>query len=997
MTLIDTSEKDFESTIEQHLIDSGFIKRISEDHYDKDLCLDTELLFDFIITTQAEKWETLKLHHQDQVKSRFLKRLTQEIESQGTLYVLQNGVIDCGQHFDLAYFKPETRMNPQHQNKYKANRFSVIRQLYYSQKNKNSIDLSIFLNGLPIFTAELKNPLKGQNVSHAMHQYCITRDPAETLLKFKRCLAHFAVDTDLVYMTTQLKKQKTFFLPFNLGDGNGAGNPPADGFKTAYLWEHIWHKDSLLNIIHHFLQLVDELDEDGNPTGRKKLIFPRYHQLDAVRRMVAHAKEYGSGQNYLVEHSAGSGKSNTIAWLGHQLASLHNDDDQRIFDTIIVLTDRRILDRQLRETVKSFEQTTGLVSCIEEHKARDLTEALKTGADIITVTIQSFPFVTEKIAETQGKNFAVLIDEAHSSQSGETARSMKMTLGSVDKPDMPEEPQDDEILQPDDEDKVNQKLQELMDKTGRMPNISFFAFTATPKPKTIELFGTDRGGPKRYPFSLHSMRQAIEEKFILDVLENYTTFEVYFELHKKIQTNPEYSKKKAMSLLKSYVDLHDHNLRKKTEIMIEHFENQVKNRIQGRAKAMVVTKGRLQAVKYRRMFDKVLAEQNLSYKALVAFSGTVKDRDTGKEYTETGMNGFAESKTAAKFKRLESRFLIVAEKFQTGFDEPLLHTMYVDKKLSGVNAVQTLSRLNRNHPSKEDTMVLDFVNQAKHIRDYFQPYFETTILSETTDPNKLYDLKRNVEQFLLYQRQDVENFTKVYFSPKGTQQHIRAVLDPVVVLFNDLEREKQEAFKKAVTDYIRQYAFLSHILRFNDPELEKSYQFLRLLRPLLKIQRERLPRELLDQINMASYKINQTSSGTITLLNADGELKPASDLGTGDQEEVPPVPLSDIIEYINANYGTDFTDEDKVEYFANDMQRRLEDVQALRTALDPQINPSQEQQQLAFGNYFDDVLDDMIDTNVKVYKKIIEDENFGEIFKKIMFQRLLKTITRRTA
>ncbi len=1009
--MMDTSEQDFESVIERFLTgqsvspkpvrpDSAaegrseygsgdftqYRSRKQED-YDRTSCLDAEILFDFIRASQAETWEKLKQQHGVHVKERFLKRLVSEIERRGTLDVLRKGVTDLGCYFHLAYFKPETALNEEHRRLYRSNVLSIIRQVHYSLKNENSIDVVLFLNGLPVFTAELKNPVKGQNVENAVWQYKKDRDPKEPLLKFGRCLAHFAVDTDLVFMTTHLQGTSTEFLPFNRGHENGAGNPPnPNGFRTAYLWESIWQPDSVLDIINHFLRRVDVLDENGRPTGKKKLIFPRYHQLDLVRNLVADARELGPGQSYLVEHSAGSGKSNTIAWLAHQLAGLHDEKDKRVFDTIIVITDRRVLDQQLRQTVKSFEQTRGLVSAIDKQKSSRLAEALEAGKDIIVTTLQTFPFVAEKLTAVKSKTFAVLIDEAHSSQTGETTRSLKRTLAA---PSLEEASKEDEGPASDDEDEINARIEALMKNTGRLPNVSFFAFTATPKGKTLELFGTPQSDGSFRSFSLYPMRQAIEERFILDVLKNYTTFKVYFGLNKRIEDDPDYPRKKAIALLRSYADLHEHAIRTKTEIIVEHFETQVKNRIGKQAKAMVVTRSRLHAVRYKQMFDRVSKTLRLPWKALVAFSGTVKDPETGLEYTEAGMNGFSDSQTAEAFKQSGNRFLIVAEKFQTGFDQPLLHTMYVDKILSGVNAVQTLSRLNRIHPpDKEDTMVLDFANEAEDIQEAFQPYYEATLLTEPTDPNKLYDIKRTAEEFLIYQRQDVEAFAKVYFSKKGSQEKLRPILDPVVERFKEREKDEREEFRKAVTTFVRLYSFLSHVIRFKDPELEKTYQFLRILRALLPTVVERLPVDVTDKINMESYRIQETSTGEIRLLNEDGELEPIKDLGTGGTEEDEKIPLSEIVEYINENYGTDFTDEDKVQHFARDMERRLTDSEGLRHALDSSINPSRETRLLAFSDYFSEILEDMIDSNTAIYNRIQADPRFGELFREVMFRRV---------
>ena len=651
-----------------------------------------------------------------------------------------------------------------------------------------------------------------------------------------------------------------------------------------------------------------------------------------------------------------------------------------------MITDRRVLDRQLRDTVISFEQTKGLVSAMENKKSKELAAALEQGKDIIITTLQTFPFVTEKLTSIRARNFAVLIDEAHSSQTGAASRSLKETLSVKDL----EEAESEDLAEDEDgQDVINRRIEDLMKRTGRLPNVSFFAFTATPKPKTLELFGTPQTDGTFRPHSIYSMRQAIEEEFILDVLKNYTTFKVYFSLLKKIEDDPNYPKKKATSLLRSYADLHPHAINRKTEIMVEHFDTQVKSRINGQAKAMVVTRSRLHAVRYKQEFDKVLKARNLPYQALVAFSGVVKDPNTGMEFTESGMNKFPEAQTAATFKQSQYRFLIVAEKFQTGFDQPLLHTMYVDKKLSGVNAVQTLSRLNRTTRYKDDTMVLDFANDADEIQKSFQPYYETTLLSEATDPNKLYDLKRNAEEYLIFLLEHVEDFAGIYFSRKGTQQKARPILDKAVDRFKEREKEEQEAFKKAVVDYVRMYSFLSHVVKFRDVNLEKTFQFLRHLRPLLLIEHERLPVEVTDKINMESYRIQQTSTGDIALMDEDGELKPPSDVGTGAPREEERAPLSEIIIYINENFGTDFTDGDKVRYFAEDMERRLADNEGLQNALNPIVNPSADTRRMAFDEYFNEVLEDMIDSNFDIYQKIVENKEFGSIFKLAVFKEVV--------
>jgi type I restriction enzyme R subunit len=982
---MDTSEKDFEGGISSYLASNGYISRDASS-YDRALCLDSEALFQFLYATQAKTWEKLKLQHGDQARERFLKRLAGQIEKRGTLDVLRKGVDDLGCHFELAYFQPESALNEEHARLHEANILGVMRQVHYSEKNDNSLDLVLFVNGLPLITAELKTPLKGQTVQEAVAQYKHDRDPREPLFAFRRCLAHFAVDTDLVFMTTRLRGGKTWFLPFNRGHERGAGNPPnPSGFKTSYVWEEVWRRKWLLEILDHFVVDRDSLDEKGKKTGEREVIFPRYHQLEAVRRLVAHARENGTGQNYLVEHSAGSGKSNSIAWLCHRLVGLHDAKDQRVFDSIVVVTDRRILDQQLRSTIRSFAQVKGIVTAIEKHKSQELAEALMGGKDIIITTLQTFPFVAEKIGELPGHRFAVVIDEAHSSQSGETNRSMKEILTAST---LEEAAKEEGAEQQDEEDAVNAAVEAVMRRRGRLKNVSFFAFTATPKQKTLELFGTPRAGGGLAPFSLYSMRQAIEEGFILDVLQNYTTFKVYFSLLKRIEADPHYDRKKGTYLLRSYADLHEDAIHTKTAMMLDHFEGEVKDRIAGKAKAMVVTRSRLHAVRYKLEFDREMKKRRLPYKALVAFSGEVNDPNSGQKFTEAGMNGFPESTTAATFKGGEYRLLIVAEKFQTGFDQPLLHTMYVDKKLGGVNAVQTLSRLNRVHADKEDTCVLDFGNEVDDIQNAFRPYFEATLLTEPTDPNKLYDLKGAVENHHLFGAEEVDDFSRVYFSTKGRQEQLQPLLDSVVDRYELRSSEERADLRKHVGDYVRLYAFLSQVITFSDASLEKFYQFTRYLLRKLKLPDDPLPLEITQNINMDSYRVQQTSSGTIKLMDEDGQLQPISALGTGRPQQEDPAPLSQIIEYINDHFGTDFTNADKVRFFAENMGRRLEDQEGLRRALDTGVNPSEETRRLAFDTFFGDTLEDMIDSDFDIYKKIKDDPNFGVLFRAVMYRRI---------
>jgi type I restriction enzyme, R subunit len=1005
---MDISEKNLEDTIEQVLLSSGsplvpstpqgirqpsplygpatsnltpenvapggYRKHTSEE-YDKALCLIPEDVLNFIYATQPKEWDKFKKQHDGDARTPFLQRLASELRARGTLHVLRKGIKANGCRFQLAYFIPSSGLNYELLNLYAANIFSEVRQLHYSERNNKSLDLVLFLNGLPIFTAELKNPFTGQNVQHAIQQYRSDRDPREPLFAFARCLAHFAVDPELVYMTSHLEGQYTRFLPFNQGRNGGAGNPPSwKGFATAYLWESIWARSSVLNLLQHFIQEIEEQDDKGRKTGKKSLIVPRYHQLDAVRRLVAGAREKGPGHRYLIEHSAGSGKSNSISWLAHQLSVLHDNLDKRVFDSIIVITDRRVLDRQLQQTVQQFEQTLGVVENIDKTSGQ-LKDALENGKTIIVTTLQKFPVIVDQIESLKAKRFAVIIDEAHSSQSGESTKSLKtvLTIGSLDDVDIEESDEGEDL-----EDRIAQEVK----KRGRLPNVSYFAFTATPKPKTIELFGTRRADGKYEAFSLYTMRQAIEEHFILDVLENYTTYKTYWSLLKKIETDPHYDRTRAALLLKSFVDRHEQTIAKKVAIIIEHFAGQVSYLIDGKAKAMIVTRSRLHAVRYKHAVDRYLKEHGYPYKALVAFSGTV--RDGGIDYTESNMNSFPETQTAEVFKQDTYRILIVANKFQTGFDQPLLHTMYVDKKLGGVNAVQTLSRLNRTYPGKNETMVLDFANEAEEIQQAFAPYYEKTLLSEGTDPNLLYDLQTKLAGSHFYSEADVNRFAGIYFDPKGTQDKLYAVLAPIVDRYQEASNEEKGAFKGHLTDYARLYAFLSQIITFVDTDLEKLYVFGRLLLRKLPASLERLPLEIQQNIDIESYRINQTSKGSITLPRGAKEIEPIGpkEIFTLGQAELEP--LSQIIQELNEHFGTDFTEEDKL--CIREIEQRLANNTALEASV--RVNPP-ENARLTFDHVVNDLLQDMIDGHFKFYKHVNDDPEFAKTFLDLLFERYL--------
>jgi type I restriction enzyme R subunit len=973
-------------------IPGGFHKCKAED-YDRALCLIPEETIDFLVATQPKEWTRLRDHYGAEVKARFLSRLSEEVGRRGTLDVLRNGVKDAGCKFRLAYFRPASELNLELRELYRANQFAVARQVPYSERNEKTLDLVLFLNGLPIFTAELKSPLNGQDVEDAIRQYEERgRDPREPLLSYGRCLAHFAVDPNLVYVTTHLRGgEVTRFLPFNRGWDRGAGNPPVSptqsGYATSYLWETIWSRDSILDLVRQFIHEVEEFDEDGRKTGKRYLLFPRYHQLDAVRRLVFDARSRGAGQHYLIQHSAGSGKSFTIAWLAHQLSTLHDEKNRRVFDSIIVITDRRILDRQLQRTVLQFEQTLGVVENIDQ-TSRQLKDALQSGKTIIVTTLQKFPMIVKQVSQLPGSRFAVIVDEAHSSQSGESTKDLKSVLaaGSLEEAEREEE----EARSPEEE--LDDIVLAEMQVRGRLPNVSMFAFTATPKPKTLEIFGTKRPEDGKFEaFSLYSMRQAIEERFILDVLENYTTYEAYWKLLKTIEDDPKYDRGKASYLMRQFVELHPHAINEKVKIMVEHFATQVQDKIGGKAKAMLVTRSRLHAVRYKLAVDKYLGERGYPWKALVAFSGTVVDG--GMSYTEPGMNSagsekrISEKQTAKEFARHEYRFLIAANKFQTGFDQPLLHTMYVDKKLGGVNAVQTLSRLNRTlPPEKRETMVLDFANEAEAIRKSFEPYYETTILSEGTDPHLLYEVEERLRGFGVYASADVDAFAKVFYSKTATQDRLYAVLGTVAARTREVGLDERREFRAQLVDYVRLYAFLSQILPFLDADLGKLYHFARYLRKLIPVDVPELPREVQQNIDIDSYRIQRTSSGKIRLETRNGTLHPmrSETYSADDVEDLEP--LSAIIAELNERFGLNLGAEHRVTL--EQMMDRLDQDKALDASV--RVN-TRENVRLTFDHKVDDVIQDIVDTNFELYKKISDDRVFGDAVRAQLFDLYIRT------
>lgn len=918
------TEGAFETAIEDCLIMHGGYSKGDQDTFNPDRAIDPGVFLKFVQEAQPKEWEYLKNLQKDKAEEVLLDDLCRALNSEheGCLSVLRHGFKSFGKLFHVAYFAPASGLNPETQRLYAANRLTVTRQLKYSNKHNNTLDVTLSLNGIPVATLELKNPMTGQTWRNAIHQYKHDRDSGDLIFQFKkRTLVHFAVDTDEVYMTTKLAGNSTHFLPFNKGRGTGAGNPdnPA-GYKTSYLWEEILQRDSFLDILSRFIHLqIEEKNLGGKKVRKETMIFPRYHQLDSVRKMVLDAWERGVGQNYLIQHSAGSGKSNSIAWLAHRLSSLYNSKDEKVFDSVVVITDRIVLDQQLQNTIYQFEHKQGVVQKIDEDSGQ-LAKSLTSATPIIITTLQKFPFVTEKIGDLPTRRYAVIVDEAHSSQGGETATELKGVLGGAAIRDEAKAKAAEENL-PDTEEEIIR----AMTKRGRQPNLSFFAFTATPKYKTLEVFG--RPGPegKPEPFHLYSMRQAIEENFILDVLKNYTTYKTYYRLIKSIEDDPKVDKRKAARALARFMSLHPHNIAQKTEVIVEHFRNFTMHKIGGKAKAMVVTSSRLHAVRYKQSFDKYITEKGYKgIKTLVAFSGTVIDPDIpGVEYTETGMNvdsmnkHIKEKELPERFGTEEYQVLLVAEKYQTGFDQPLLHTMYVDKRLSGIQVVQTLSRLNRKCVGKEETFILDFVNDTNEILLAFQPYYEQTLVGEQAEPKQLYELQAKLDEHQVYHKAEIEEFAKVFYKPErnqgyGDHARMNACIDPAVMRYKALEQESREEFRKLLVSYRNLYSFLSQVIPFQDSDLEKLYSYIRFL--LTKLPRgDRGPvYDFGDDVELKYYRLQKISEGSLALEPKGGqEISGPTDVGTG-REHGDKIELSRLIDILNEKFGTEFKPGDQL-------------------------------------------------------------------------------------
>lgn len=968
-------EGKFEEFIQNHLLEEGQYEAVSSDKFDRERGIFPDIVVSFVKRTQPNKWEKLETAYKENARKRFLQDLTSALEGRGTLEILRHGLRTTGTTIELAAFKPNTGLNPEVEERYKANRLGITTQFYYSTTEpKKSIDLALSVNGIPVATAEIKNTLTDQNVEHAKEQYKNDRDPGEPVLRFKRgALVHFAVDQNEVHYTTELAGDDTHFLPFNKGHNNGSGNPPNEsGHRTAYLWEEVWAKDSWMEILQRFIHIdVEEIKKDGIKVDEEEtMIFPRYHQLECVRKLVDDARENGAGEDYLIQHSTGSGKSKSIAWLVHRLVSLHDNNDEAVFDGVVVVTDRTVLDTQLRNTIYELDHKTGVVEAIKgEHgsKSEELAEALEAGKPVVITTLQTFPYVIEHTQGLPERNYAVVVDEAHSSQTGEMAKEMKQILTGQD------------IGEDDDWEDL---LAKSADARGQQENLSFFAFTATPKGKTLEAFGhTPEDSGKPEPFHLYSMRQAIEEGFILDVLQNYTTYETFYNVAKVIEEDPQVPQKKAVKAISRFLKLHPHNISQKVAIIVEHFRSRTQHKIGGKAKAMVVTSSRVHAVRYMKAINEYIDENDYDLNALVAFSGTVED--DGIEYTEEGMNpeDVTQSNLTNEFDTQEYQVLVVADKYQTGFDQPLLHTMYVDKKLSGVQAVQTLSRLNRTHPGKEDTFVLDFENDREDIYDAFEPFYEKTTVEETSDPQHIYQLESELNGFQIYTQQEVDQFAEAFFSPenKGTEQahaKLSSHIQPAKDRFMVADEETQDEFRSKLRSFLRLYKFQSQVVAYSDPQLEKLYTFGRFLNKELPRDSESSRVEFNDELALQYYRLEKAEEGDIELNSNNQGVSVPTETGTGKQEDEE-VELSRIVDKINEALGTDFTEADQL--FLDQLKEdALEDDHLRQSA---QVN-SRENFALEFDDALTEMFIDRMDQNQELFAEFMDNDEVQEVITK---------------
>lgn len=902
MAFTDKSEKGFETLIVNWLVEQNGYEQGANDDYNKEYAVDEIRLFRFLNDTQPREMAKLGVNNSDQKKRQFLNRLSGEIAKRGIIDVLRNGVKAYPADLIMFYFTP-TENNEKSKRMFEKNIFSVTRQLRYSiDASKLALDLCLFINGLPVVTIELKNHFTGQSTADAVEQYKEDRDPRDTLFSFKRCMVHFAVDDQTVMFCTKLAGKNSWFLPFNKGYNDGAGNPPnPDGIMTDYLWKDILTKRKLSRIIENYAQVVVDEDPDTKKKTVKQ-IWPRYHQLDCVEKLLTDVKQNGVGKRYLIQHSAGSGKSNSIAWLAHQLIGLEQDGHPMI-DSVIVVTDRRILDKQIRDTIKQFMQVKNTV--VWAQHSGDLKKAIQDGKRIIITTVEKFPYISQEIGQEHINNhFAIIIDEAHSGQSGRNSANMNLALSGM--------ASDDEM---DNEDKINA----IVEGRKLVKTASYFAFTATPKNKTEEVFGTpyeEDGEIKHRPFHVYTMKQAIQEGFILDVLKNYTAIDSWYKIAKKVEDDPMFDKKRAQKKLRSFVEGNPDVIAKKAAMMVDHFHEQIiaKKKLNGKSRAMVVTASIPRCIETYYAINKCLADRHSPYKAIIAFSGECKYNGQGPALTSAGLNGFPDAKIPKEFKKDPYRLLVVADMFQTGFDEPLLQTMYVDKPLYDIAAVQTLSRLNRAAPGKDEVYVLDFANKTSTIQDAFSKFYRTTILSGETDPNKLYDLITLMESYQVYDADDVEHVVDLFLSG-AERDRLDPLLDPCVATYNEFETDDQIKFKSAAKSFVRTYGFLGSILPYGNVDWEKLSIFLNLLIPKLPSPREDdLSKGILSTIDLDSYRNEAQEAVAIKLEDEDAEIAPVPAGKVGHIVDPELDPLSKIIMDFNDMFGNiQWNDADNVQ------------------------------------------------------------------------------------
>jgi type I restriction enzyme, R subunit len=997
------SEKLLEDEITARLLDDGGYRACklgssaeARQDFDAQLGLDLAEIFAFINETQPSGWAKLVMAHggdEKRARQRLALRLSQQIDERGTVDVLRHGIRDQNVEIRLSYRKPAFGVAPELVAHYNANRLTVTRQFAYDPESGRTVDLCLFVNGIPVATAEPKNHLTGQDIEHAIQQYRTDRDPKNVTLE-RRALVHFAVDPDAVAMTTKLEGKATRFLPFNRGHNLGKGNPPnPNGHKTSYLWEQVWARDAWLDILHRFINV--ERPSKGSISARRaneKVIFPRFHQWDAVLNLEADAVANGPGQAYLIQHSAGSGKSNTIAWTAHRLSRLHDAQDHKIFDKVVVITDRVILDRQLQDTIYQFEHARGVVVKIDKDSAQ-LADALAgEEARIIITTLQKFPFVLDKIGSLPSRNYAIVIDEAHSSQSGEAAKDLRLALGAVEEQELTAAEAEEAGLFASAIDPVEEALaKSVAARSVRQPNLSYFAFTATPKGRTLEMFGELNPQTNQHePFHLYSMRQAIEEGFIMDVLANYTTYQTFWKIEKKTLDDPEYDAKQARRAIARFVSLHPYHLAQKAEIIVEHFRSHTAKQMGGLAKAMVVTSSRLHAVRYKQSIDKYIQAQGYGdIRTLVAFSGKIDD-GSGAPLTEANMNGFPESRTAEEFGSQDYGLLIVAEKFQTGFDQPLLHTMYVDKILVGLAAAQTLSRLNRIHPLKESTFVLDFRNDTDIIVEAFEQFHGCTV-APPTDPNILWDTRRRLDEFDVLRPVEVDAAIPALLGVGGSEAQrsaqAYAALAPAKSRCEQLGDEERLEFRDALTRFVRTYSFVSQIAAFTDPALERDYVYCRALSSYLRDTGtvERL--DLGAEVELTHLRHQMTYTGSLSLTAEVGEVRSFYGEGKGKQEELDIEHLSSIIEVLNERFGTDLSDADKL-LFDQFEESWIADGELAAQAR----NNTLDNFRFAFDKKFLQTIVTRVDANEEIFKRILDDEDFratlGEFYLRKVYERL---------